>query len=403
MNRSEESRELDRWNRRVRRSIRADRIVSWMLKWFVLTLLLVVGFSYYDMYRFTRAGIDGVAYRDFAALRQINPDVAAWLTLDGTHVDHPVVKGTDNFEYLDRDFYGKTYAGGTLFLDEQCPKDFAQEYQLIHGHHMAGGAMFGDLKKYLDKNFFRKNKRGQLLTPKGRYDLEIIGAGIFDAYDSKIYSINGKKNRPMESFRLLRRYGRPEDRGVLPNDGTGRISHGRKKRMTEEIAEKKRIVKSIRKGILIRAGTFALTLWIVFTFVFGIRIADRNDMAPAIREGDLVVYYRCGDFTNRDSVVYEANGNVYLGRIAGCQGAVIGKTEDHRLTIDGRIQPVQPGLGIYSETPAGDLKAGVTVEPGRFFILGDCRKESTDSRCFGTVGKDQIRGKVFLLWRRRNI
>lgn len=173
--------------------------------------------------------------------------------------------------------------------------------------------------------------------------------------------------------------------------------------MTEEIAGKKRIVKSIRKGILIRAGTFALTLWIVFTFVFGIRIADRNDMAPAIREGDLVVYYRCGDFTNRDSVVYEANGNVYLGRIAGCQGAVIGKTEDHRLTIDGRIQPVQPGLGIYSETPAGDLKAEVTVEPGRFFILGDCREESADSRCFGTIEKDQIRGKVFLLWRRRNI
>ena len=112
MNRSEERRELDRWNRRVRRSIRADRIVSWMLKWFVLTLLLMVGFSYYDMYRFTRAGIGVVEYRDFAALRQINPDVAAWLTLDGTHVDHPVVKGTDNFEYLDRDFYGKTYAGG---------------------------------------------------------------------------------------------------------------------------------------------------------------------------------------------------------------------------------------------------------------------------------------------------
>lgn len=173
--------------------------------------------------------------------------------------------------------------------------------------------------------------------------------------------------------------------------------------MTEEIAEKKRIVKSIWKGVLIRSGTFALTLWIVFMFVFGIWIADGNDMAPAIREGDLVVYYRCGNFTNRDSVVYEADGNVYLGRIAGCEGAVIGKTEDHRLTVDGRIQPVQPGMGIYSETPAGDLKERITVEPGRFFILGDCREESTDSRCFGTVGKDQIRGKVFLLWRRRNI
>lgn len=173
--------------------------------------------------------------------------------------------------------------------------------------------------------------------------------------------------------------------------------------MTEEIAEKKRIVKSIWKGILIRAGTFALTLWIVFTFVFGVWIADGNDMAPAIREGDLVVYYRCGNFANRDSVVYEADGNVYLGRIAGCEGAVIGKTEDNRLTIDGRIQPVQPGMGIYSETPAGNFKGGITVEPNRFFILGDCRESAVDSRSLGSVTRERIRGKVFLLWRRRNI
>lgn len=58
-------------NRQCGEASRRTRIVSWMLKWFVLTLLLMVGFSYYDMYRFTRAGIDGVAYRDFAALRQI--------------------------------------------------------------------------------------------------------------------------------------------------------------------------------------------------------------------------------------------------------------------------------------------------------------------------------------------
>ena len=95
--------------------------------------------------------------------------------------------------------------------------------------------------------------------------------------------------------------------------------------MTEEIAEKKRIVKSIWKGILIRAGTFALTFWIVFTFVFGIWIADGNDMAPAIREGDLVVYYRCGNFTNRDSVVYEADGNVYLGGLPDARGRSLEK------------------------------------------------------------------------------
>ncbi len=166
-----------------------------------IVLAGIVGFSYYDMYRYTREGIDSVEYQDFESLRRINPDVVAWLTLDGTSVDHPVVQGKDNYEYLDMNFYRKPYAGGTLFLDEQCPKDFSKECQLIHGHHMSGGAMFGDLKKYLDKDFFAKNKSGQLLTPAGEYDLKILGVGIFNAYDSGIYRLDGSTERPLQEFR----------------------------------------------------------------------------------------------------------------------------------------------------------------------------------------------------------
>lgn len=165
-----------------------------------IAMIGIVGFSYYDMYRYTRAGMDSVEYQDFESLRRINPDVVAWLTLDGTSIDHPVVQGKDNFEYLDINFYRKPYAGGTLFLDEQCPKNFSEEYQLIHGHHMSGGAMFGDLKKYTEEECFGKNRTGQLLTPAGEYDLEILGVGMFDAYDSGIYRLNGSKERPLQEF-----------------------------------------------------------------------------------------------------------------------------------------------------------------------------------------------------------
>lgn len=177
-----------------------------------IALAGIVGFSYYDMYRYTREGMDSVEYQDFESLRRINPDISAWLILDGTSVDHPVVQGKDNFEYLDINFYRKPYAGGTLFLDEQCSKDFPKEYQLIHGHHMSGGAMFGDLKKYLDKDFFAKNKSGQLLTPAGEYDLEILGVGIFDAYDSGIYQLDGKRSRPMKEFGKCRWKGKADFR-----------------------------------------------------------------------------------------------------------------------------------------------------------------------------------------------
>ena len=42
----------------------------------------------------------------FVELLQINPDVVAWVTLEGTQIDHPIVQGEDNLEYLNKDVYG---------------------------------------------------------------------------------------------------------------------------------------------------------------------------------------------------------------------------------------------------------------------------------------------------------
>lgn len=201
--------------RLVRFSIAVERWVSRGMTVLAILIFTLVGYSYYDMYRFTRAGIDGVEYRDFPQLLQINPDTVAWLSLDGTAVDHPVVKGDDNFEYLDKDFYGKDYAGGTIFLDEQCSKDFHDEYQLIHGHHMSGGAMFGDLRKYLEEDFFQNNKSGQLLTPHGNYDLQVVGAGVFGAYDSSIYRLDGEMERPLKALRKCKRVREWKDDGKM--------------------------------------------------------------------------------------------------------------------------------------------------------------------------------------------
>ena len=43
------------------------------------------------------------------------------------------------------------------------------------------------LEKYLDEDFFGKNCTGQLLTAEYDYDIEVFAAGVFNAYDRKIY------------------------------------------------------------------------------------------------------------------------------------------------------------------------------------------------------------------------
>ena len=99
----------------------------------------------------------------FAELRAINPDVCAWVTLDDTGVDYPVVQGRDNLTYVNTDVYGEFSLAGTIFLDSRCASDFSDAYGLLYGHHMVSGQMFGDLENYQDAAFLREHTAGALL------------------------------------------------------------------------------------------------------------------------------------------------------------------------------------------------------------------------------------------------
>lgn len=180
-------------NEKFRKWLKINRRIDRVLLVILLLITLFVGSALMDNLSFLDKGINGVEYHDFDELLRINPDTVAWLTVDKTNIDHPVVQGKDNFEYLTKGFDGKYYAGGTLFLDYKNKKDFSDRYSIIHGHHMAGGAMFGDLTKFLDQKYFYKHKAGTLLTPTYDYDLKIVAAGEYNAYDDNIYLVGEKR------------------------------------------------------------------------------------------------------------------------------------------------------------------------------------------------------------------
>ena len=174
------------YEKKLKRITAATKALHRMIGAVLLLALVFVGSTVYDMYAFTEAG-RGTSFPGFKDLLSQNKDTVAWLKMDGTHIDHPVVQGKDNFEYINKGFDGKFYQGGSIFLDEGNAKDFTDQYIIIHGHHMARGAMFGDVAAYLDKTFFEDNTSGQLITPGAVYELTVCGAGIADAYDGAVY------------------------------------------------------------------------------------------------------------------------------------------------------------------------------------------------------------------------
>lgn len=124
----------------------------------------------------------------FDELKKINPDTVGWLELFGTHINYPVVQGNDDLEYLNKDIYGNTTLTGSIYLSAGNSAGFDDWYNIIYGHHMENGAMFGDIDKYLDKDYFDTHNSGVLQTEEGTYDLRIFACISTDSYNGTIYN-----------------------------------------------------------------------------------------------------------------------------------------------------------------------------------------------------------------------
>jgi len=121
------------------------------------------------------------------ALLATIPDASGWITIDDTHIDYPVVQGLDDVYYANHDVYQAPSLTGSIYIQAKNSNDFSDSYTLLYGHHMDNGAMFGDLSKYLDADFFNAHLSGSLVTLKEVYDIDVISVVKTNAYEKAIY------------------------------------------------------------------------------------------------------------------------------------------------------------------------------------------------------------------------
>lgn len=89
------------------------------------------------------------------ALRRVNEDVVGWIKIDGTSIDYPIVRTTDNDFYLTHAYDRSYLNAGAIFFDFRCTDSFENTYNtVIYGHNMFSGIMFHDVKNYKDEEFF---------------------------------------------------------------------------------------------------------------------------------------------------------------------------------------------------------------------------------------------------------
>ena len=141
---------------------------------------------------------------------------------------------------------------------------------------------------------------------------------------------------------------------------------------------------------------------VMFTFLFGICRNPDDSMSPAMKEGDLIIYYRLKkDYQVGDVVIIRQEKETELRRIVARAGDVVDITEEG-LSVNGYIQQEDD---IYMETlPYTEgITFPVTVGENQVFLLGDNRSCARDSRIYGPVDIAKIKGNVMTIMRRRNL
>lgn len=117
---------------------------------------------------------------DFVALQEVNPDIIAWIYIEGTNINYPVVQGEDNSYYLKHLVDGSPNGSGAIFMDYRNQPDFSDPHTIIYGHHMKNGSMFSGLDKYKKQDFYDEHPVALVLTPNKNYQLEFFAGYVAD-------------------------------------------------------------------------------------------------------------------------------------------------------------------------------------------------------------------------------
>ena len=120
------------------------------------------------------------AFDKYANVYAQNSDLVGWVSIPGTRIDYPVMQSSQEEPdyYLKHDFDKNDDLNGTLFIDARNDYINRDTNIIIYGHNMKSGMMFGELKKYLDEDFYNAHKTIEFNTLYERGVYEVIEVGL---------------------------------------------------------------------------------------------------------------------------------------------------------------------------------------------------------------------------------
>lgn len=124
-----------------------------------------------------------------------------------------------------------------------------------------------------------------------------------------------------------------------------------------------------------------------------------SSMSPTLVNGNIVAAVRNGTYQRGDIIAFYYNNKILVKRVIGMPGEWVDMDESGNVTIDG--EPLEEPYLTEKALGECDIELPYQVPEGRYFVMGDHRSVSSDSRSsqVGCVSEEQIVGKLlFRLW-----
>lgn len=201
-----------------------------------------------------------------------------------------------------------------------------------------------------------------------------------------------------------------QEREFIPRNQALKVKTSKKKKKNKVDQNKTKMQRFMSEAFSIIV-TFLVSLAILFllqTFLFKFFTVAGNSMYPSLHNGDRMIMSKINAINRFDIVVIDSPDETeeYIKRVIGMPGDEITVFQG-QLYINGQRvdQPFINTEAVETKTvPIGDFTLyslfGVSKVPeGNYFVMGDNRDISKDSRMIGFVSKEHIKGEaVFTLW-----
>ena len=161
---------------------------------------------------------------------------------------------------------------------------------------------------------------------------------------------------------------------------------------------KRRYHRTLRSTVFIlitaaAAAVLVAMLWLPVLQIYG------SSMTPTLREGDYVVSLKTGNFEQGDVIALYYGNKLLVKRYIAGPGAWVDIREDGTMIVNGD-ELEEPYINEKSFGNC-DLQLPYQVPEGKYFLVGDHRETSVDSRhtTVGCISADDIVGKiVYRIW-----